>query len=120
MSDPSATVVEKHPGAVVVRIQAVQLDEANISAVRSEVDAAGSESPQACIVVDMVNVGYLPSLSLAGLIQRSQVFKSRGQRLVMARMQPPVREIFTVTRLDRLFEIHDDLAAFLKSAGMGP
>ncbi len=113
MPDPTATVVEQHPGVVVVRVQTDHLDETNLAAVRSEVSAAGLDWPHLPVALDMGNVGFLPSLSLGGLVQLAQVFKARGQRLVLANLQAPVRQTITITRLDRLFEIQDDLSALL-------
>jgi anti-anti-sigma factor len=113
MPDPTATVIERHPGVVVVRVPADHLDETNLAAVRSEVSAAGAESPQLPVALDLANVGFVPSLSLGGLVQLLQIFKARGQRLVLVNLQPAVRQTITVTRLDRLFEIQDDLSMLL-------
>jgi anti-anti-sigma factor len=113
MPDPTATVVEQHPSVVVVRVRADRLDETNLAAVRAEVSAAGLESPHLPVVLDMSNVAFLPSLSLGGLVQLAQIFKARGQRLVLTSLQTPVRQTITITRLDRLFEIQDDLSALL-------
>lgn len=114
MQDPTATVIEQHSGAVVVRVQGDHLDETNLAAVRAEVSAAGAESPQLPVALDLVNVAFLPSLSLGGLVQLAQLFKARRQRLVLVNLQSTVRQTITITRLDRLFEIQDDLSAFLK------
>lgn len=113
MPDPIATIVERHPSIVVVRIQADRLDETNLAAVRSEVSAAGLDSPHLPVALDLCNVGFLPSLSLGGLVQLAQIFKVRSQRLVLANLQPSVRQTITITRLDRLFEIQDDLSTLL-------
>ena len=114
MPDPTATIVEQHPGVIVVRIQADRLDETNLTAVRSEVSAAGLESPHLPVALNMSNIVFMPSLSLGGLVQLAQIFKGRGQRLVLANLQPPVRQTITITRLDRLFEIQDDLSMLLR------
>jgi anti-sigma B factor antagonist len=117
MSKSAVTVVERHPNVVVVHVQAERLDETNLSTVRADASAAGAESPQAAVVLDMARVGFMPSLSLGGLIQLSQAFKVRGQRLVLAGLQPAVRETMAITRLDRLFEIHDDLTTLPGATG---
>jgi anti-anti-sigma factor len=114
MPDPTATTVERHQSVVVVRIQADRLDETNLTAVRSEVSTAGLDSPQLPVAIDMSNIAFLPSLSLGGLVQLVQIFKARGQRLVLANLQTAVRQTITITRLDRLFEIQDDLSALLR------
>ena len=113
MPAPTATIVERHPSVVVARVQADRLDETNLTAVRAEVSAAGLDSPHLPVALDMSNIAFVPSLSLGGLVQLAQIFKARGQRLVLANLQPPVRQTITITRLDRLFEIHDDLSSLL-------
>lgn len=111
MSDSAVTMVERHPNVVVVRVQAERLDEGNLAAIRAETSAAGEESPQLAVVLDLAKVGFMPSLSLGGLVQLLQIFKVRGQRLMLTGLQPAVRETMAITRLDRLFEIQDDLSA---------
>lgn len=117
MSETAATMTEKHPHLIVVRIRADRLDETNITEVRSDVSSAGTDSPDIPVVLDMANVAFMPSLSLAGLIQLSQIFKARSQRLILAGLQAPVRHILAITRLDRLFEIHDDVSTLLGKPG---
>jgi anti-anti-sigma factor len=116
MPDPTVTVIDRLPNAVVVHIQAEQLDEGTLKAVRGETTAAAAAAPTVPVVLDMQMVKFMASLSLGGLVQLSQAFKSRNQRLVFANLQPAVRETIAITRLDRLFEIVDDLSGFLSQA----
>jgi anti-anti-sigma factor len=108
MSESTITVIERHPNRVVVRIQDEHLNETNLSAVRADVSAAAAESPQLPVILDMAKVRFMPSFSLGGLVQLAREFKARGQRLVLAGLQPFPRETMAITRLDRLFEIQDD------------
>jgi anti-anti-sigma factor len=111
MSEQSVAIVERHPDLIVVHIQPEAIDDRNLTAIHTAVDSAGSESPQTPVAVDMTRVNFMPSMSLAGFIRLSQLFKSRKQRLVLVNLQPAVRETLVVTKLDRLFEIHPDLSA---------
>lgn len=108
MPNSQATVIDRHANTVVVHVLADRLDEANLSAVGDDASAAGAESPQLAVVLDLARVGFLPSLSLGGLVQLAQLFKARGQRLVLTGLQPAVRTTMAITRLDRLFEVKDD------------
>lgn len=114
MSEPAVTIIERHAGGVVVRVQADSLDEPNMKAVRASVEAAARESPQLPVVIDMAKVQFMVSLSLGELVDLSQQFKGRGQRLVLTNLQPPVRQVIAITRLDKLFEIRDDPSSLLK------
>ena len=67
-------------------------------------------------VLDMANVKYLPSLTLGAMVRLVSEFRARGQRLLLAAMQPTVRQVITITRLDRVFEIYDDVDSAVKAA----
>ena len=108
MPDSPVTIIERRSSVVVVHVQPESLDERNLSAVRADTSAAGAESPQLAVVLDLAKVGFMPSLSLGGLVQLQQEFKARGQRLVLTGLQQAVRETMAITRLDRLFEIQND------------
>ena len=117
MSEPQIATVERHPELVVVHVQPERVDEGNLAEFHAAVATAGSESPELPVAVDMARVRFVPSMSLAGLIRLSQLFKSKKQRLVLVNLQPAVRETLVVTKLDRLFEIHPDLSALRSSLG---
>ena len=112
MSDPATAVIERYPSAVVVRVMSEPLDQKSIDTLQTDVSAAGMESPGIPVVLDMARIGYMPSLTLGGLVHLATQFRSRGQRLVLANLCPAVRKVLTLTQLDRLFEIKDDLSAF--------
>ena len=107
MSDPAVISVERQADKIVIHVQLDNLDETNIGTVRESVEDAAKGSPQLPVILDMARISFLVSLSLGEFVQLSQQFKGRGQRLVLANLQPPVRQVFAVTRLDKLFEIQD-------------
>jgi anti-anti-sigma factor len=117
MSQQSVATVEKLPDMVVVHLQPEKIDEKNLPDIHEAVVKAGTDSPQLPVIVDMARVDFMPSMSLAGLIRLLQLFKSRKQRLVLVALQPGVRDTLVVTKLDRLFEIHRDLAAMKAAQG---
>jgi len=111
------TIIERHRDLVVIHIQPETINEQNLESIRSGIVAAALESPQSPVALDMGRVAFLPSLSMAGLIQLSQSFRSRKQRLVLFGLRPAVREALVLTRLDRLFEIQHDLSAVVAGPG---
>ncbi len=119
VSDPSVALIERRPEAVVLHILADRPNESNLTALRSEVTAAAAESPELPVILDMTKVAFMPSLSLGAMVQLSRQFQVRKQRLMLAGLQQFVRETMTITRLDRLFEIHDDVPAALKAVRGG-
>jgi anti-sigma B factor antagonist len=119
MSDAAVTLIEHPPEAVVVRVQVDRLDESSLKVLRSDTSAAAAESPHLPVILDLAKVAFMPSLSLGAMVQLAKEFQIRKQRLILAGLQPFVRETMSITRLDRLFEIHEDLPAAVKAARGG-
>lgn len=110
MPDAAVTIAEQLPGLVLVRIDVETIDERNLEGVCAGVAAAGSASPQLPVAVDFAKVKFIPSMTMAGLIQLSRQFRSRNQRLILINLQPDVRGALIVMRLDRVIEIRRDLS----------
>jgi anti-sigma B factor antagonist len=109
--DSPVTSVEQSPGVSVVHILVDSLSEEQLSRLQSEVRAAADANAGQPVVLDFARVRFVPSLSLAAVIRIHTEFRSRNQRLILAGLQPQVRDVFVLARLDRLFELHDDVAA---------
>ena len=109
MSDTPVTRIERQANCIVAHVLAASLDEEQLALLQAEISAAGAQAPALPMFVDMTQVGFMPSLSLGGLVQLLREFKARGQRLVLTGLQPVVRQTMSLTRIDRLFEIHDSL-----------
>jgi anti-sigma B factor antagonist len=57
------------------------------------------------LVIDLAKVTYMDSSGVATLVEALQRSKSAGTRLLLSELQPRVRSIFTISRLDTVFEI---------------
>ena len=108
MSDRTLISVERQVDRIIIHLQLDRLDETNIDAVRKSVEDAANEAPQLTVILDMAKIGFLASLSLGEFVGLLQQFKDRGQRLGLANLQPSIRQVFAVTRLDKMFEIRND------------
>jgi anti-anti-sigma factor len=111
MSEPAAAKIEKQPDVVVLRVSVLRLDEDGLRRLQTEIHAAAAESPQLPLVIDLSEVEFLSSLALAAFIRLASDFRERRQRLMLSGLRPDVRQVFVLTRLDRLFEMFDDVAA---------
>jgi len=116
MPNQPIITVEQRENFLLVRVNSARIDEGNIGALRSQVAEAGAGTPHMPVAVDMERVEYMPSLSLGGLIQLSQLFKGRRQRLTFCRLQEAVRETLVLTRLDRVLELSAELPGGAPSA----
>jgi anti-anti-sigma factor len=112
---PTVTI-EKVGGAIVARPQVKLMDAAAIKALKLSVanaagEAAGDAAGAPLVVIDLSRVAILPSLALGGLLEIANACKARQQTLKLAGIQPQIRKVLSVTRLDTLFPIVDSVEA---------
>ena len=68
------------------------------------------------LLLNFSAVDFLSSAALGKLITLDKKMKAHGGTLKLSNIRPEIYEVFTITRLNRLFDIKDDeadaLAAF--------
>jgi anti-sigma B factor antagonist len=69
------------------------------------------------IIVDLTKVEFVDSSALATLVQVMKRSRENKGDVLLCGLNPNVRNIFNLTRLDRAFQIHEDLAAALGAFG---
>jgi anti-sigma B factor antagonist len=65
------------------------------------------------LVLNFSAVGFMSSEALGKLIALNKKVKAQGGVLKMCEIRPEIHEVFTVTRLDRLFDIKQNEAEAL-------
>ncbi len=70
------------------------------------------------VVVDFSNVDIVGSTTFARLLELRQVLHDRGHTLVLCGVSPATKGVFTVARLDELFDFVADRFAALASVQM--
>ena len=118
MSESPITSVENRPGLVLIRVLPDSIDDEQVDGLRADVRAAAAAHPASPCVLDLSGVKFVPSLALAAFIRLHTELSARGQRLILAGLQRHVRDVFIKTRLDRTFELQDDVAAAARSIGV--
>ena len=84
------------------------LDETNIQIVGNQLFALVDDEGRRKILLDFSNVEYLSSAALGKLITLDKKVKANGGKLRLCSVRPEIYEVFAITRLNRLFEMHDD------------
>ena len=56
------------------------------------------------LVVDLKDVGFIDSRAVGGLIRAWKMMKARGGSMFLARLNPPVREIISLLRLNKILD----------------
>ncbi len=91
------------------------LDEANIQQIGAEIARLVDASPQPKILISFANVDHLSSAALGTLITINNRVRSKDGQLRLANIDPQIYEVFVITKLNRLFQIHDTTQSALAS-----
>jgi anti-sigma B factor antagonist/stage II sporulation protein AA (anti-sigma F factor antagonist) len=62
------------------------------------------------VILDLAGLSYISSAGLRVLMLAAREAGAKGGTLVVAGLQPVVREIFEITRFDRVFRVFADAA----------
>jgi len=109
MPENKVTEIQPHDEIVWVRVKCAALHDEQTATMQADVLAAAEQRPGLPVALDMAEVGFFPSLSLGAVVTLLQQLKKQGRKFILLSVQPQVRDTLAVTRLDRLFEIHDSL-----------
>jgi anti-sigma B factor antagonist len=88
-----------------VRLEAI-LNEAQVRAFGQALLAL-ADVPGRRVILNFLGLQHLTSLALGGLIRLHKRLAESGGELCLADIDPRIYELFSITRLDRLFRIFD-------------
>ena len=91
------------------------LDEANIQQIGAEITRIVESKPSPKVLISFTNVDHLSSAALGTLITINNRVRSRDGQLRLANIDPQIHEVFKITKLDKLFQIHEDTQKALAS-----
>ncbi len=90
------------------------LDEGNIQIIGNQLFALLEEDGRPKIVLDFSNVEYLSSAALGKLITMDKKVKAAKGKLRLCNIRPDIYEVFAITKLNKLFDMKDNLEAALQ------
>ena len=102
----------------VIRIEFVDrniLDEANIQQIGDEIGQIIDSHQQPKILISFDNVDHLSSAALGTLITINNKIRGKDGQLRLANIDKQIYEVFVITKLNKLFEIHDATEQALSS-----
>ena len=93
------------------------LDEANIQQIGEEIARLVDEAVHPKMLISFENVDHLSSAALGTLITINNKIRGKDGQLRLANIDPRIYEVFVITKLNRLFQIHDDADQAIASFG---
>lgn len=85
------------------------LDEANIQQIGEEILSLIDADTAPRFVISFSNVDHLSSAALGTLITIHNKMKGRKGQLRLCNIDPQIYEVFVITKLNKLFEIHESI-----------
>ena len=115
MAGPERLVVANLERASVVRfVDKKIIDAAEIDQLGNELVALVDEGQKTQLLLNFEGVEFLSSAALNQLIRLHRRTKEVGGMVRICHLHPQIREVFALTRLDRMFEIIKTEEAALK------
>ena len=94
------------------------LEADNVAAFREAMANLLQDRPR--VLVDMSNITFLDSSGLGALVAIWRSLSSREGEIKLCGLGPPVRTVFEITRMHRVFEIYDTEEEALASYKAAP
>lgn len=111
LSRMSLTTYTKDDILTVVFDDARILDETKLEKLGSELLEVLGKTSEGRIILDFRNVKFMSSSMLGKLVQLHKKAVEYKAKLKFCSIDPEIRQVFKITRLDKLFQIEPDEAA---------
>jgi anti-sigma B factor antagonist len=100
--------IHDNHGVTVVEVSG-EMDAGNSAQLGEELDHLLSEGTRK-LVIDLGKVGFMNSSGLATLVHYYKLARSNCGDISLVALQPKVRQVFQLSRLDRVFDLQPDVA----------
>jgi len=106
--NPSRLMSRVQQGVTVVHFtDAKVIDQRNINQIGAELMGMVEKGGVRKMLINMENVRYLSSAVLGKLISLHKALVMNKGSLKLCTIAPPIYEVFEITRLNKVFDIHD-------------
>lgn len=116
-SSPVA-VIDHGPIRIVEFVHSKILDEANIADIGTRVGELIDAQSRPRMLLDFRNVDHLSSAALGMLINANNRVREKNGELRLCDIKRQILEVFTITKLDKLFKIYPNRQAAMESFGV--
>jgi len=93
------------------------LEELSIREIEEELSLLVATKDTVNLLLNFKNVEHLSSAALGMLIKLNEQISKRSGRLKLSDIRPQIYQVFKITRLNKLFDIHDSATDALNAFG---
>lgn len=115
MTDSRIRLEQQDDVAIVRFVDRNILDESNIAQIGEEIGALIDEQDAPKLLISFEGVEHLSSAALGTLITINNKIRTKDGQLRLADIDPQIHEVFVITKLNKLFQIHDSTQDALRS-----
>lgn len=115
MSQGRLQITEDSNVTVATFLEAAMLDESSIQQLGSELEKVVQSKEGIKLVVDLSNVDYVSSAVLGRLVKIYKLVKQISGKMKLAGVKNNILQVFKITKLDKMFEIHPTRDKAVKS-----
>ncbi|MCX5658535.1 MAG: STAS domain-containing protein [Planctomycetota bacterium] len=91
------------------------LEEASIQQIGDEIGQVIDQATTPKILISFANVEHLSSAALGTLITVNNKIRAKGGQLRLSNIDPQIYEVFVITKLNKLFQIHENADQAMQS-----
>lgn len=113
--DPKISVEYEDDVTIAILTEAKILQEVDIQGLENSIMALIDQISEINLIINFCDVKFLTSSALGLLIRVLKKMHDTGGKLKLCSIDPKIFEIFTITRLDEVFDIYDTQAQAVKS-----
>ena len=95
------------------------LEEISINEIAEQLNTLAEEHRPINLLLNFKNVEHLSSAALGMLIDLQKKITNQSGQLKLSDIHPQIFEVFKITRLNKVFDIHDSAAAAKASFAQG-
>ena len=104
---PHLTLIESGKVTIVEFTDRRILEELSIAEISEELGKLVQDQEKPKLLLSFSNVDHLSSAALGMLIKLNSEVKEKNGKLKLSDISPQIYEVFKITRLNKLFEIHE-------------
>ena len=114
-AEPKISIEYKGKVTTAILTEEKILQEADIQGLENSIMSLIEQVSGINLIINFCNVKFLTSSALGLLIRVIKKMHETGGKLKLCSIDPKIFEVFTITRLDNVFEIYDSQAEAVKS-----
>lgn len=96
-------------GILVLRLESKELDAKQAQGFKEKAIQIISQKGNDSVIFDLQKLGFIDSSGLGALLSLLRQINTRGGRLCLAGMTPPVKTIFELVSMQKIFECYDTI-----------